>query len=262
MGVSVFYANRILDRIFGIGTAIPVGTQYIALSTTTPNADGTNFTEPTGGYARQSVTASTFWSSVSGVVSSLADVDFLAAGASWGTITHMGVFDALSGGNLLWFLPLEDNELIQDGDDCHFLTSNLLLSVLTTPFTNVLVDFVMDDVADDGSPYTPAASLQLGLSTTTPNADGTNFTEPPGSGYARASVTNDATSFPAATDGVKTHAVAFAFPEATGSWGTVTYWGVFDGGSLICFGALTSPTPIALGDRVTFRPGEIEIALA
>lgn len=262
MGVSAYFANRILDRILGLGTAIPVATQYVGLSTTTPNFDGSNFTEPVGGgYARQSVTASSFWSSISGVVTSLSAVDFLASGASWGTVTHVGVFDALSGGNLLWFLALEASENIQDGDDSHFLTGNLQLEFQSVPFSDSVVSDVMDDVANDGSPYTPSVGLQVALSTTTPNANGTNITEPVGNGYNRASVTNNATNFPAAVAGVKTHAIDFPFPEATGSWGTVSHWVIFEGGVMVCYGALTTPTAIVSGDRATFRPGEIEIAL-
>ena len=45
--------------------------------------------------------------------------------------------------------------------------------------------------------YAPA-TWYFGLSTTTPNDDGTGFTEPSGGGYARVAKTNDATNFPGA----------------------------------------------------------------
>lgn len=262
MAVSEYYTNRILDRLLGSsGTAIPIATHYIALSTTTPNYDGTNFTEPTGGYARQSVTASTFWSASSGTATSLVQVDYLASGSAWGTITYMGIFDALTLGNMLWFLPLDMAELIQDGDDSHFPIGDLQLSMSGGGFTNSFATIIIDDVANDGPPYTPSASLQMGLSTTAPNPNGTNFTEPVGANYNRASLTNNATNFPAASGGVKTTGGAFTFPEATGSWGTISHWGIFDGGLLEVYGPLTTPTAVVSGDRPVFRPGEINVAL-
>jgi len=261
MGVSLYYANRILDRVFGAGTTIVISPHYVGLSTTTPNFDGTNFTEPGVGYARTSVTPSTFWSAAGGIITSQAQVDFLAGGSAWGTVTYAGLWDAASGGNLLWFVELEQPEIIQANDDSHFPTGDLRLSFISTAWTNAAIDLIMGDVSDDGSPYVPGSSMQLGLSTTTPNVDGTNFTEPVGASYARSSLANNGSNFPLASNGVKTHAGAYAFAEATGSWGTITHWGIFDGSTLIVFGSITTPTPVVSGDRVTFRPGEIEIAL-
>lgn len=75
------------------------------------------------------------------------------------------------------------------------------------------------------------ATWFVGLSTTTPNEDGTGFTEPVGSAYARVSVTNNTTNWPAATttSGVtsKANGTAFTFPNPTGNWGAVTHYGLF-----------------------------------
>lgn len=72
-----------------------------------------------------------------------------------------------------------------------------------------------------GSP----ATWYLGLSTTVPNDDGSNFTEPTiGSlAYARVAITNNATNWPAASTSAgnttKANGAAFTFPNPTGYWG-------------------------------------------
>lgn len=89
------------------------------------------------------------------------------------------------------------------------------------------------------------ATWYLGLSTTTPSNDGAGFTEPVAGAYARVAITNDATNFPAAFDdgGVtkKHNGVKFTFPDPTGNWGVVTYFGFFTdptGGTVQYFQAL------------------------
>lgn len=82
--------------------------------------------------------------------------------------------------------------------------------------------------------YSPS-SWWVGLSTTTPNDDGTNFTEPVGGSYAREEVLNNSTNWPAATttDGIttKSNGVAITFTDPTGSWGTLTHYGLFTASS-------------------------------
>jgi hypothetical protein len=75
----------------------------------------------------------------------------------------------------------------------------------------------------------------LGLSTTTPNEDGTAFTEPTAGAYARVAVTNNSANFPAATTSsgttTKTTAVKCTFPNPTANWGIITYYGWFQAAS-------------------------------
>jgi len=77
-----------------------------------------------------------------------------------------------------------------------------------------------------------------------------------GGGYSRVKVTNNATDFVAATPqpatgyGV-TNGAAITFGSPTGSWGTVTYFGLFSatgGGTLVAYGALTTAKAVGAGD--------------
>lgn len=109
------------------------------------------------------------------------------------------------------------------------------------------------------------ATWYLGLSTTIPNDDGTNFTEPVGLAYARVACVNNTTNFPAAvtTGGVTTKAngVAFTFPTPTGLWGQIFYWGYFTlatGDTVRYFNPLDSPITVNNGNTpVQFAIGQL-----
>ena len=54
------------------------------------------------------------------------------------------------------------------------------------------------------------------------------------------------------------------FPEATGSWGTITHFGLFtqaSGGQLIVYGALTSPITVSANYVPLFRAGNFTLTL-
>jgi hypothetical protein len=88
-------------------------TVYVGLYTSNPT-DADTGTEVTGGsYAR---TAVTFGAPSNGVSTNSAAVEFPQATASWGTVTHIGIEDALTGGNLLYHTPLDVSKVIADGD--------------------------------------------------------------------------------------------------------------------------------------------------
>lgn len=90
---------------------------------------------------------------------------------------------------------------------------------------------IADSQFGGGATSWAPATWYLGLSTSTPNDDGTNFTEPVGGSYARVAVTNNDTNFPAAvtTSGVttKSNGAAFTFVDPTGDWGLITHYGWF-----------------------------------
>lgn len=136
------------------------------------------------------------------------------------------------------------------------------------PFTTYLDKSLVDSVFGDTA-YAVPATLYVALSTTTPTQAGASFTEPSGSGYARVAVANSTANFGAAATQPATgyevvNAVALAFPAATGAWGTVTYFGVFDaatGGNLLAYGALTTAQTIASGDTASFAASALTITL-
>jgi len=108
MAASDFLEAAVLNAVLNsIPYAEPAST-YVALFTT-PGPDDTgglgNEVSDGGGvaYARVIVTADWTVTAVAGTASNASTITFPQAGAGgWGTITHVGIFDALTVGNLLY----------------------------------------------------------------------------------------------------------------------------------------------------------------
>jgi hypothetical protein len=128
-------------------------------------------------------------------------------------------------------------------------------------------DYAENKVLDhifSGTTFTVLTNLYFGLSTTTITDAGGNITEPSGNGYARVTVTNNATNFPAASGGSKSNGTIISFPQASGSWGTVTDFFISDassGGNIIAYGTLGTSKAVTSGDTLQFAIGALTITL-
>lgn len=101
-------------------------TVYLALYLDDPT-DADTGTEISGGsYARQAIT---FGAPSNGTSTNSAAIEFPAATANWGTITHIGIRDALTSGNLLYHTALDASKTINNGDIFKILTSNLSVTL-------------------------------------------------------------------------------------------------------------------------------------
>lgn len=115
-----------------------------------------------------------------------------------------------------------------------------------------------------GTAYTAPTTVYMALSTTTPTDAGGNVTQPSGNGYARVAIGNNSTNWNAASGGTVTNKTAITFPEATGSWGTVTHFVLYDAataGNALIWGALTASKAIGTGDTASFAAGALSISL-
>ena len=89
-------------------------TVYLALYSADPTDAGTGTEIAQGNYARQSVA---FDAPSNGVTQNTADVSFPVASADYtGDVTHVGVLDALTVGNLLYHSPLDTARTIITGN--------------------------------------------------------------------------------------------------------------------------------------------------
>lgn len=104
--------------------------------------------------------------------------------------------------------------------------------------------------------YTPPSSIYVALYTSNPGDDDSG-TEVSGDGYERVTAT-----FSAASGRKTSNSADVEFPEATGSWGTITHIGLrtaSTAGDLLYYGALTSPVTIGEGQQLIFKTGNIEL---
>lgn len=130
-GLVDTYEQKVLDHILTDPAWTPAATLYLALSTTTPTEAAGNFTEPSGNaYARVSTVAAD-WNAASGTAPAIKDNSavktFPAATGSWGTVTHFGIFDALTVGNLYLWAPLTASKTVAAADTVSFAAGALIL---------------------------------------------------------------------------------------------------------------------------------------
>ena len=107
-----------------------VATPYVSLHTADPTDAGSGAEVSGGSYARQSASFGT--PSVVGSsyrADTDADVTFPTATASWGTVTHIGIWNAASGGQLLYHTPLDSSKTIDSGDIFKITTGNLTVAL-------------------------------------------------------------------------------------------------------------------------------------
>jgi len=88
---------------------------YVGLFTVAPS-DAGGGTEVSGGsYARELI-GLTEATGAGGATSNAADITFTTATGAWGTISHVGIFDAISGGNLIMWTAVDAEKTVASGD--------------------------------------------------------------------------------------------------------------------------------------------------
>ena len=123
------YAEKLLlDWAMTTGSATRPTAWHVALYTAAPSDSGGGTEVSTGGYTRKSVTFGAA-SSPGGTTSNTGAVSFTASGANYGTVTHIGIFDNSTGGNLLWHGALTTSKTVNDGDTLEFSIGNIDLTI-------------------------------------------------------------------------------------------------------------------------------------
>lgn len=136
--LSDYLENKLIDHVFRAQTYIAPITIYVALFTTACS-DAVGGTEVTGGsYARPGLAASlvnwagtqaaastTASSGTGGTTSNNAAITFATPSAGWGTVSYIGLMDAVTGGNLLVCTALSTSKTINSGDTVSFPIGSL-----------------------------------------------------------------------------------------------------------------------------------------
>ncbi len=118
--------NKILDHSLGSTAWTFPSTVYVSLHTSA-TTDAGGGTEVAGNnYARQ---AADFDAAASGATQNAAEIAFPVASGSWGTITHVAIWDALTTGNMLWHGPLTASKAIDTNDQFKFADGDLDVSL-------------------------------------------------------------------------------------------------------------------------------------
>jgi hypothetical protein len=126
MSKSDYLENIIINLVLRNVGYTPAATVYVALYTAAPS-DAGGGTEVSGNaYARVAIT---FSAASGGSTSNSGTLTFATPTPSgWGTVTHFGIFDASSGGNLLYWNALTASKTINAGDTVTFAAGTLTVS--------------------------------------------------------------------------------------------------------------------------------------
>jgi hypothetical protein len=107
--------------------------------------------------------------------------------------------------------------------------------------------------------FTSPSTVYVGLFLTDPTDAGSG-TEVSGGSYARKAMT-----FGAPSNGASVNSAAVEFDQATGDWGTIPFFAIFDAltsGNMLYHGALTASKTIETGDVFKFATSSVSVTLA
>jgi hypothetical protein len=124
--MSNYLENALVNATLRNTTYTSPAAVYAALFTTDPTDAGSGTEVSGGSYTR---TAITFGSPSNGVTTNSADVTFPTCTAAWGTVTHMGIYDASTSGNLLYHTPLDASKTVDSGDIFKISSGNLSVTL-------------------------------------------------------------------------------------------------------------------------------------
>lgn len=123
MSFSNTFETHVLNYVFTATSVTRPTAWYVALFTSNPaeDASGTEVSTSGTAYARRTVAFT-----VSGnLATNNAAIEFPTATASFGTVTHIGVFDASTSGNLIAYSALSASKAIATGDVFRIPTGDL-----------------------------------------------------------------------------------------------------------------------------------------
>lgn len=131
MSASNYLENELLDHVLSSSYTRPT-TLYVGLfknnASVAANLEANIKTDEVSGngYSRRTVT---FGAAANGSASNNAIVTFSPATANWGTISHVAIMDASTGGNVLFWGAVTVPKLIDTGDIFQIAVNNLTVTL-------------------------------------------------------------------------------------------------------------------------------------
>lgn len=125
---ATYLALRIAVSATNTGVLASAQEVYVALFTTAVGEDGSGTEVVNSGYARQTITVNAV---AGGTTANAADITFGPAGVGgYGTVTHAALYDAFTGGNLLFHAALVASKTIPENDTFTYPAGSLTATLL------------------------------------------------------------------------------------------------------------------------------------
>ena len=134
-GLTNYLEDKIWNHVFGSTTYTKPTNWYVGLLTATPS-DSASGTEVSGGsYARQ-ICAFTITGTGTALATNTSAITFPTATADWGIVGWVGIYDAVSSGNLVAYQNLQKSDFsttttktVNDGDIFKFNASTIKIQL-------------------------------------------------------------------------------------------------------------------------------------
>lgn len=263
--ISNFLANKLLDHVFNGAAYTPPSTVYLALSTADPTDSGAGMAEPIGnGYQRQAIT---FGAAASRRVTQADPVTFPQATGAWGTVSHMAIFDAVSGGNMLAHGAFETAKSIVANNTPSVSAGDVWIEFTAGDISTTLAHSLLNHVFRNVTYSPPSTYVGVATATLSDATTGSTVTEPVGGAYARIAVNANGGASPtwsAAAGRAITNLAAVTLAAATGAWGTVVasfIASAISGGDILFYDNDMVAQAVASGDTVQFGAGAIDVVV-
>lgn len=258
MGSLTNYAElEMLDHVFGNGVYTPAATVYLGLLTSDGGETGSVAGEPSGnGYAR---TAITFAAATSRSITQSAQVTFPQCTDTWGTLTHWGIFDAATSGNMIAYGALNTAIPTVSGNVPFIANSAIVVSANAGGFSDYLANILLNFLFRNINYNVPETHVALCSADPTDAGTGSTITEP-GGNYARVNFSDWTT----AALGALSNSTAIEFPTPTANWPNITHTAIVDAatdGNLLFRTTATPNQAPLIGDPVQYPIGEYDVTL-
>lgn len=253
-----YLENGVLNALRGVTFSAPAKC-WLALYLNDPGESGTAGTEAGySGYQRMEIDFSAPADANGGTgIQNLTDITFPTPAAAAGTITHIGVLDSITGGNMLARGELVEPLVIGAGEPPVFLAGDVLFyltgNLSRTWKTKVLNLFRGTTVQG----ITPYFSLWNG----SPEASGSELS---GENYQRLALTFGAPAEQPSGQIIARNAAAASFPRPSTAWGTWTHSALYSAassGDPVYIKALTETVDLKRGYMPTIAEGAVEVGI-
>ena len=122
---SNYLEGKLIEHVLRNTAYTSPSTVHLSLHTANPAEDASGTEVSGSGYGRQPIA---FGAHSDGACSNSAVEEFTASGGSFGTVTHFGIFDASSSGNLLYYGALTASKVVADGDSLKFAAGSITIT--------------------------------------------------------------------------------------------------------------------------------------
>ena len=112
MSLTNTFETTVLTWLLTASSATRPTSWYIGLFTAIPNEAGGGTEVSGGAYVRNAAT----FTVTGNTASNSAAIEWAAATGSWGTITSIAIFDAVTAGNMIGYAALTTSKTIATGD--------------------------------------------------------------------------------------------------------------------------------------------------